>query len=138
MSANEAGTVRYLSPDTLHQNPAYSQAVVVSGPVTTVYVGGQNAVNQAGEIVGKDDFPAQIRQILTNMAACLTAAGAGFEHVIKMTILVKTGQALGPGLAVFQEMVPAGDPPIVTAAFVAELAHPDFLAEIDATAIIPA
>ena len=138
MTANAPGTVRFLSPDSLHQNPAYSNVVVASGPVTTVYVGGQNAVNQAGEIVGKDDFAAQVRQILTNMEACLSAAGAGFEHVIKMTIFVKSGQSLGEGLAVFQEMVPPGNPPVVTAAFVAGLAHPDFLAEIDATAVIPA
>ena len=38
------GSVRHLSPDGLHKNPAYSQAVVVNGNVKTVYVGGQNAV----------------------------------------------------------------------------------------------
>lgn len=138
MTANSPGTVRFLSPDSLHQNPAYSNVVVASGPVTTVYVGGQNAVNRAGEIVGKDDFAAQVRQILTNMDACLKAAGAGFEHVIKMTILVKSGQSLNEGYAVFQEMIPPGNPPIVTAAFVAGLAHPDFLAEVDAIAVVPA
>lgn len=138
MTANQTGTVRFLNPDTLHQNPAYSNVVVATGPVTTVYVGGQNAVNQAGEIVGKGDFPAQVRQILRNIEACLNAAGAGFEHLVKLTILVAPGQNLAEGFAVFQEMVPPGNPPIITGAFVAGLAHPDFLAEVDAIAVIPA
>ncbi len=138
MTANEPGTIRYLNPESLHKNPAYSNVVVASGPVTTIYIGGQNAVNQAGEIVGKGDFPAQVRQILTNIEACLQAAGAGFEHLVKLTILVAPGQSLGEGLAVFKEMVPPGNPPLVTEAFVAGLAHPDFLAEVDAIAIVPA
>lgn len=138
MTANQPGTVRFLNPETLHQNPAYSNVVVATGPVTTVYVGGQNAVNQAGEIVGKGDFPAQVRQILRNIEACLNAAGAGFEHLVKLTILVAPGQNLAEGFAVFQEMVPPGNPPIITGAFVAGLAHPDFLAEVDAIAVIPA
>lgn len=138
MTANQPGTVRFLNPESLHQNPAYSNVVVASGPVTTVYVGGQNPVNRSGEIVGIGDFAAQVRQILTNMEACLNAAGAGFEHVIKMTILVKSGQSLAEGFAVFQEMVPPGNPPVVTAAFVAALAHPDYLAEVDAIAVVPA
>jgi ABC-type hemin transport system substrate-binding protein len=48
-----SGSVQYLNPDGLHKNPAYSQAVAVTGHVTTVYVGGQNAVDASGAIVGK-------------------------------------------------------------------------------------
>lgn len=44
------GTVQYLNPETLHHNPAFSQAVAVSGAVKTVYIGRQNAVNAAGAI----------------------------------------------------------------------------------------
>jgi enamine deaminase RidA (YjgF/YER057c/UK114 family) len=53
------GTVQHLNPDGLHKNPAYSQAVVVTGNVKTVYVGGQNAVDVSGKIVGKGDIKAQ-------------------------------------------------------------------------------
>jgi hypothetical protein len=53
------GSVQHLSPDGLHKNPAYSQAIAVTGPVRTVYVGGQNAVDSAGSIVGKGDIRAQ-------------------------------------------------------------------------------
>src|SRR5262249_53055464 len=50
------GLVTHLNPEGLHRNPAYSQVVTVTGPVTTVYVGGQNAVTATGEIVGKGDL----------------------------------------------------------------------------------
>ncbi len=47
------GSVRYVDPEGLHKNPAFTNVVVVEGPVRTVYVGGQNAVDGSGNIVGK-------------------------------------------------------------------------------------
>ena len=82
------GSVQHLNPDSLHKNPAYSQAVVVTGNVRTVYVGGQNAVNAAGEIVGKGDIKAQTEQVLRNVEAALAAGGARLEHVIKWNVYI--------------------------------------------------
>ncbi len=45
------GEVRYINPDTRPATPAFTNVVVVTGPVQTVYIGGQDAVNAAGEIV---------------------------------------------------------------------------------------
>lgn len=132
------GSVQHLNPDGLHKNPAYSQAIVVTGNVKTVYVGGQNAVDSSGTVVGKGDIKAQTEQVLRNVEAALAAAGAGLEHVIKWNVLIVEGQPLLPGFEAFQSAW--GDrpnPPIVTAAFVAGLAVPDFLVEIDAIAIVP-
>lgn len=41
-------SVKYLIPDGLHKNPAFSQIVATEGNVRTVYVGGQNAVSSSG------------------------------------------------------------------------------------------
>jgi len=49
-------SIEHLNPEGLHKNPAYSQAVAVAGPVKTVYVGGQNAVDSEGNLVGKGDL----------------------------------------------------------------------------------
>ncbi len=63
------GSVQHLNPEDLHKNPACSQAVVTTGTVVTtgniktVYVGGQNAVNTSGEVIGKGDIAAQAEQI---------------------------------------------------------------------------
>ena len=63
------GSVSYVDPDGLHNNPAFTNVVVVEGPVRTVYVGGQNAVDASGNIVGKGDIAAQTEQVLANLQA---------------------------------------------------------------------
>ncbi len=75
--ASTTGRVELLNPDGLSRNPAFSQVAVVSGPVRTVYVGGQDAVSADGTIVGVGDIAAQTRQVLTNLETALHAAGAG-------------------------------------------------------------
>jgi enamine deaminase RidA (YjgF/YER057c/UK114 family) len=137
-STSVKGQVQYINPRSLHQNPAFTNVVTVTGPVKTVYVGGQNAVDVNGAIVGKGDFKAQSEQILKNIQAALAASGAQLEHVVKWNMYVLQGQSLQEGFAAFQQFW--GDrpnPPAISMAFVAGLAHPDFLAEIDAIAVVP-
>jgi|SRR5262245_12993817 len=132
------GSVQYLNPDGLHKNPAYSQAVVVAGNAKTVYVGGQNAVNASGQIVGKGDLEAQTEQVLRNVETALAAGGAKLEHVVKWNVYIMQGQSVLPGFDAFRRAW--GDrpnPPTVTVLFVAGLANPDFLVEIDAIAVVP-
>ena len=133
------GHVEFLSPDGLPHNPAFSNVAVVSGSVRTIYVGGQDAVDAEGNIVGIGDIVAQTEQVLRNLRTALAAAGAGPEHVVKWSVLVVDGQDFGSGYAAFQRVW--GDrpnPPVITAAVVKGLAHPDFLVEMDAIAIVPA
>lgn len=132
------GSVEYLSPDTLSRNPAFSQVVVVSGPAKTIYVGGQDAVDEAGAIVGKGDLGAQVEQIFHNLQAALAASGASLEHIVKWNIYLVQGQPLEPGLAVFQRVWgKRPNPSAITMQYVAGLANPDFLAEMDAVAVVP-
>ena len=129
-------TITHVNPEAMHNNPAFSQAVVVEGAARTIYVGGQNAVAADGTIVGVGDLAAQTEQALSNLKTVLAAAGAGPEHVVKWTLLVVAGQSIETGYAAFRRAwgVPA-NPPAITAAFVAGLAHPDFLIEMDAVAV---
>jgi len=133
------GRVELLAPDGLVRSPAFSHVAVVSGPARTIYVGGQDAVDAGGAIVGKGDLGAQTTQILANIETALAAAGAGLEHVVKWTVFVLAGQDVRPAFAAFQRAW--GDrstpPPLITAAFVQSLGHPDWLAEIDAIAVVP-
>ena len=137
-SAPGKGQVQYLNPDTLSKNPAFTNVVVVSGSVKTVYVGGQDAVDASGAIIGKGDLKLQTEQILQNIEAALAAGGARLEHVIKWNIYVLQGQSLQEGFAAFQSVWGnRPNPPAISGMFVAGLAHPDFLAEIDAIAVVP-
>jgi enamine deaminase RidA (YjgF/YER057c/UK114 family) len=137
-SENESGRVEHLNPEGLVRNPAFSNVVVVSGPARTIYIGGQDAVDATGQIIGGDDIGAQAGQVFVNVQTALEAAGAGLEHVVKWTILVVEGQPLEPGFAAFQQVW--GDrpnPPAITMAYVSGLARPEFLVEIEAVAVVP-
>ena len=137
-SAVGAGSVRYIDPDSLNNNPAFTNIVVVEGNVKTVHIGGQDAINASGEIVGKGDIVAQTEQILANVRAALEAGGARPEHVIKWNLYVVEGQSLQEGFAAFQNAWPeTPNPPAITGVFVSGLAHPDFLVEMDAVAVVP-
>ena len=56
-------------------NPAFSQAVVATGPGELIFVDGQNAVSQAGEIV-RADHSTRSKQTLRNVLTALAAASA--------------------------------------------------------------
>lgn len=65
--------------------------------------------------------------------------GAKLEHLVKWNVYIVEGQSLLPGFQAFQRAW--GDrpnPPAVTVAVVAGLAHLDYLVEIEATAVVPA
>jgi enamine deaminase RidA (YjgF/YER057c/UK114 family) len=132
------GRVEFLNPDGLPQNPAFSNVAVVSGPVRTIYIGGQDAVDAERNVVGVGDIAAQTEQVLRNLRTALAAAGAGPEHVVKWNVLIVDGQDFTSGYAAFQRVWgDRPDPPVITAAVVKGLAHPDFLVEIDAIAVVP-
>ncbi len=131
-------SVAYPIPDKLHINPAFSQVVVTEGNVRTIYVGGQNSVDSSGEIIGRGDIGLQTEQVFKNIDSALSAAGAQIENIIKWTIYIVQGQPLQPGFEVFQRVWGnRPNPPIISVLFVAGLANPDFLVEIDAIAVIP-
>ena len=133
-----AGPVRYINPDSLNKNPAFTNVVVVEGNVKTVHIGGQDAVDASGEIVGKGDIVVQTEQVLRNLRTALEAGGAGPKHIIKWNLYVVEGQSLQAGFAAFQNAWPqTPNPPAITMAFVSGLAHPDFLVEMDAVAVVP-
>lgn len=133
-----AGTVQHLNPEGLHQNPAFTQVVSISGAVKTVYVGGQNALDANGEVVGKGDLVAQTEQIFHNLDLALKGVGARLEHIVKWTIYVVQGQDIRSGFGVFGRVWgERPNPPAITVLVVAGLANPEFLAELEAIAIIP-
>ena len=137
-SAKSKGKVEYLNPDTLNKNPAFTNVVIASGPVRTVYIGGQDAVDASGAIIGKGDFKVQTQQVLQNMQAALAAADAQLEHVVKWNLYILQGQSLQEGFEIYQRIWGnRPNPPAISAMFVAGLAHPDFLLEMDAIAVVP-
>lgn len=129
--------LEHLAPAGMHRNPAFSQAVVVRGQHDVVFVGGQNAVDGNGNIVGRGDVAAQSAQVAQNLRTVLAAAGAGPDDVVKWNVHLVHGQPAGAAMRAFQQVFGAqSKPAAVTVLQVAGLAHPDFLVEIDAVAVL--
>jgi enamine deaminase RidA (YjgF/YER057c/UK114 family) len=118
--------------------PAYRQ-VVTAKPGTIVFVAGQVAHNEKGELVGKGDLKAQADQVWENVRRALAAGGATFKDVVKTTTYVVNYQpAMRDELraARLRAMGPA-NPPAATLVGVQSLAQDDWLIEVEVTAVIP-
>jgi enamine deaminase RidA (YjgF/YER057c/UK114 family) len=138
MTASTGGQVRHINPDELHKNPAFTQVIAVEGKVKTIYVGGQDALDLTGVIVSKGDIKQQTEQVFRNLQTALKAAGADLENVVKWNIYIVQGQPLPPAFGVFQTVWGRKpNPPAITVIYVAGLANPDFLVEMDAVAVVP-
>lgn len=83
-------SLKYLTPNGLHKNPAFSQVVTTDGDVQTVYVGGQNAVNSSREVVGIGDMQQQAVQVFKNLEIALSATGARLENIIKWSVYISS------------------------------------------------
>jgi enamine deaminase RidA (YjgF/YER057c/UK114 family) len=129
-------TATHINPESLHRSPAFSWAVRVPAGADTIYIGGQNGVGPDGAVVGPG-VAEQTRQAFANLRACLEAAGAQVTDVVKWTILCVEGADLQEGFAAFGEFWPRdAAPPAITFAFVAGLAVPGAVVEIEAVAAV--
>jgi len=85
MRASSKAKVEYINPEgACPAQGLYSHVgKVTSGSL--LFVAGQLAVGNNGEIIGKNDFERQFAQVFANLAAVLKGMGAGFDDVIKFT-----------------------------------------------------
>jgi enamine deaminase RidA (YjgF/YER057c/UK114 family) len=129
--------VQHLQPVGMHANPAFSQAILIPAGARTLIIGGQNAVDAAGQIVGKGDLGVQTTKALENLQLCLTAAGATLEQLVQVKIYLVGDVDLRPGFGAWMAVWGnRPNPPTVTGIRVAGLANPDFLVEIEAMAVL--
>jgi enamine deaminase RidA (YjgF/YER057c/UK114 family) len=111
------------------------QAVVASGSL--VFVRGQIGQDlDTSESVAIGDAGAQAEQAMRNIALLLDEAGARLEHICRITIYLtdprhreETYRVVGRHLQ--------GVFPVSTGVVVSALARPEWLVEIEATAVIP-
>lgn len=129
--------VEHKNPAGLFLSKAYSQAITVSGRARTIYIGGQNAINSAGELVGIGDLALQTKQTLNNIAIILNSENASFANLVKLNIYLLNGSDPQVGYKVFQEMVGSLDhPPLITVLFVSAVGRPGCLLEMDGIAVV--
>ena len=127
-----------LQPAALHERVVdghvlYSHVVVVEGR-RTIFISGQVPRDRHGNTVGTGDMGAQIRQVGENIKAALEAAGATLHDLVKTTTYVTDIEEFFRHVEV--RMAYFGSLPTSTTVEVRKLAHPDFMVEIEAIAVI--
>jgi len=129
--------IKLLKPAGLVSSPAFSHVAVVPPEATTIYVGGQNAVDGDGTLVGGDDAAAQTTKVMENLATALAAAGAGIEDVVSVTVVLVEGVDVQAAYAAaVPALAAANPPPLVSALLVAGLGVPGALVEVSAVAAV--
>lgn len=119
--------------------PAQGYANGIKARGTMIFLGGQVGWDENQQF-HSDDFVAQSERALENIVAILAEAGAGPEHLVRLTWFVTSRQAylasrkaLG---AVYQRVIGAHYP-AMSLVEVSGLLEARAIVEIEATAVIP-
>ncbi|HVI85795.1 MAG TPA: RidA family protein [bacterium] len=117
----------------VHKTTGYSHAAKAGG---LLFLAGQVAQDQDGNVVGRGDVEAQAVQIFDNLRAVLASAGATLNDVVKLTTYT-TNVAYRAKIAEVRGRYFTTYFPPNTFVVVASLATPDYLLEIEAVAAVP-
>lgn len=111
------------------------QAVVARG--TMVFVRGQVGQDlDSSASVAIGDAAGQAEKAMSNIKTLLDEAGAKLEHVCKITIYITDPRYREAVYRIIGKWL-KGVYPVSTGIVVSALARPEWLVEIDATAVIP-
>lgn len=112
----------------------YNQAIVASGQM--IFVAGQIAIDpRLGDVLYKDDVTKQTEQVMANLEAILTAAGATFENVVKTGVFLKDMNDFAAMNAIYAKYFPSESAPARACVEVSRLPK-DVLVEIECIAVI--
>ncbi|MBW3631557.1 MAG: RidA family protein [Chloroflexi bacterium] len=110
------------------------QAVVAGN---TVYLRGQIGQDlDTRESVGIGDVTAQTERAMTNIALLLEESGSALEDIVKIVVYLTDVRYRDPVYQVMGRWL-KGVFPVSTGVVVTALARPEWVVEIDATAVIP-
>jgi reactive intermediate/imine deaminase len=126
---------RQVNPWTWQDQFGFSQAWRVDDAGSLVFVSGQGPISPEGELVGQDDFEAQARQVFENLQTVLSAAGASFDAIVKITVYLTDIGKLRDFGRIKAEFIP-GEQPASTALEVSSLALPGMMIEVEAIAVV--
>lgn len=129
---------RSLLPPGWPRPRGYSNGIVASGRM--IFTAGIIGWNENEQIVASD-LAGQFCQILVNTLAVLAEAGAGPEHVVRMTWYITDREEYLASLpaigAAYRELVGRNFPAMAVVE-VAALVEADAKIEIETTAVVPA
>ncbi len=126
-------TVALLNPKTIHHPNGYSHVAEISRG-KLVFISGQVALDSQGNLVGKDDYAAQTRQVFENLKAAVEAAGGTLKDIVKLNYYCVDLSRLPEIRAVRDSFLDKERLPVSTAVEVRRLFRPDILIEVEAVA----
>ena len=133
-------TVKYNNPAGLPEPLGAYSHVSRAKASELVFIAGQLAVNEAGELVGKGDFGTQMRQVFDNLGRALRSEGLSFANVTKFTTFLVHSQDIEGFMAVreeiFAKIYPGGKYPPNTLLMIDRLVGEQFLIEVEAIAAV--
>lgn len=113
----------------------YNQAIAASGQM--VFVAGQIPIDPTtGEIVGSNDVVKQTEQVMANIEAVLTAAGAKPQDIVKTTVFLADMNDFAAMNGVYARYFDEASAPARACVQVSRLPK-DVLVEIECIAVVP-
>lgn len=129
--------MKVLNPPDWPRPKGYSNGIEATG--RQIFVAGQIGWDETKTIVS-DDFADQFEQVLKNTLAVLAEAGAGPEHIVRMTGYITDRQAYldaAPKLGAIWKNLMGKNYPVMAFVIVAGLVEERALVEIETTAVVP-
>jgi len=128
-----------LQPEALYKrvvngHTLYYHVVAIEEGKRMIFIAGQLARDAQGNLVGKGDMGAQIRQVGENIKAALETAGATLNDIVKTNTYVTNIDEFFKHIDVRMEYLKAM--PTSTTVEVRRLQNPDAMVEIEVMAMI--
>ncbi|HEX9443617.1 MAG TPA: RidA family protein [Candidatus Binatia bacterium] len=114
--------------------PRYSQGMLAEGG-RLLFIAGQTAADKDNNVVGKGDIEAQTHQVYKNLIAVLEEAGGSFDN-LAMTTTYIVDRKYREGYNKVRMQYYKQNSPTSTLVIITGLAHPDYLIEINAIAVL--
>jgi enamine deaminase RidA (YjgF/YER057c/UK114 family) len=127
---------RVINPWTWQDQYGFAQAIEVTGSERALFCAGQTSSDADGNPLHAGDMRAQLGQALDNLETVLREAGFELSQVVRLnTYTTDVDAFLEAGEATAARLAAAGCRPSATLLGVARLAFPEFLVELEATAV---
>lgn len=128
--------MRNINPWQWQDKLSFSQAVEASGSSKVLYCSGQTSVDADGYALHLGDMRQQMIQAFDNLETLLAQSGYTLADVVRLNYYTTDMAAFNTSYDVVTERLRAyAIKPSGTLLGVAQLAHPDLMVEIEATAV---
>lgn len=126
--------LEYISPRGSFKGDVPLSLAVKAGKF--VFISGIPALDPSGQIVA-GNFPAQMTQIMENIATILKEIGCGWDRVVKTKVFLTRQTDFNDMNRIYASYFPDGQFPARTTLCVQALPQPDFLVEVECEAVLP-